>query len=213
MTDGVEEGHHLVIGGRRWRASDPSIPAPLRRELVHELMAARRAVKAGAGDPQATSAARRRVHDAKVALGERGAPWWEPAPVEAVRARLAATTRALLRHRPEGATICPSEVARAAASPAWRDAMDLVRNVAAELATDGEVLVRQRGQVVDGATARGPVRYGRGTAFPDPAQEQAGERGSTGRSPGVVGAPRPPGGPPDGDRRRARSGEGAGSAG
>lgn len=174
MTEGVEEGHHLVIGGRRWRASDPSIPPPLRAELVRELMAARRAVKAGAGDPVATAAARRRVQDAKVALGERGAPWWEPAPVEAVRARLAATTRALLRHRPEGSTICPSEVARAAASPSWRDAMDLVRDVAAELATTGEVLVRQRGQVVDGATARGPVRYGRGPAFPDPGQEPAG---------------------------------------
>lgn len=41
-------------------------------------MAARRAVQAAKrqGDAGATAAARRRVHAAKVALGERGPPWW-----------------------------------------------------------------------------------------------------------------------------------------
>ena len=33
-----DEGRWIVIGGRRWRASDPEIPAPLRTELVAELM-------------------------------------------------------------------------------------------------------------------------------------------------------------------------------
>ena len=41
----------IVIDGRRWRTSDPRIPANLRQELVNELMAARRAVR-DASTPQ-----------------------------------------------------------------------------------------------------------------------------------------------------------------
>ena len=193
--------------------SDPAIPAGLRTELVHELMAARRAVKEGAGDPEAVSAARRRVQDAKVALGERGAPWWEPATEAALRARAASATRALLRHRPDGATICPSEVARVVASPAWRGAMDLVRTVAAELAADGQVVVRQRGRVVDPATARGPVRYGRVAAGATLPAAPVPETEATGERPGD-----PPAGgdrrvPPGGRRRRPGGGERAGPEG
>jgi hypothetical protein len=42
-------------------------------------MDARRAVKAAkrAGDEEGLREARRRVHEAKVALGERGEPWWQ----------------------------------------------------------------------------------------------------------------------------------------
>lgn len=68
------DGRFVVVAGRRWRASDPSIPDPLRAELVAELLAARREVRAAAGDPDRIAAARRRVGDAKVALGERGEP-------------------------------------------------------------------------------------------------------------------------------------------
>ncbi|WP_194239543.1 hypothetical protein [Pseudactinotalea terrae] len=71
----TESGHHIVINGRRWRATDPSIPASLRDELVSALMAARRAVRSD-------ESARPAVHDAKVALGERGEPWWEPTTPE-----------------------------------------------------------------------------------------------------------------------------------
>jgi hypothetical protein len=69
----------VVIDGRRWRATDPSIPYERRRELVSELMSARRAVGAAkrAGDAAAERRARDRVHAAKVALGERGPKWWE----------------------------------------------------------------------------------------------------------------------------------------
>jgi hypothetical protein len=73
------DGRYVIIDGRRWRATDPSIPEARRKELVAELMSARRAVGAAmrSGDKAAERTARDRVHDAKVALGERGKPWWE----------------------------------------------------------------------------------------------------------------------------------------
>jgi hypothetical protein len=72
-----DDGHYVVIDGRRWRATDPSIPQDRRTELVRILMAWRREVRRMKGTPQ-ESAARAGVHAAKVALGERGSPpWWE----------------------------------------------------------------------------------------------------------------------------------------
>lgn len=72
------DGHHIIIDGRRWRATNPNLPEPERARLVKELMAARRAVGRAlrAGDKEAEAAARARVHAAKVALGERGPAWW-----------------------------------------------------------------------------------------------------------------------------------------
>ncbi|KRD20670.1 hypothetical protein ASE48_02440 [Mycobacterium sp. Root265] len=71
------DGHHVVIDGRRWRATDPSIPEERRTELVRVLMAWRREVRRTKGTPE-ESAARAGVQAAKVALGERGQPpWWE----------------------------------------------------------------------------------------------------------------------------------------
>ena len=69
----------IVIDGRRWRRSDPSLPEARRKELVSELMSARSAVgwAKRRGDAEAERAARDRVHAAKVALGERGPKWWE----------------------------------------------------------------------------------------------------------------------------------------
>jgi hypothetical protein len=66
---------HRRIRGRRWRVSDPRIPDELRQQLVDELMDARRAVGSAAGSTE-ERAARDRVQDAKVALGERGLRWW-----------------------------------------------------------------------------------------------------------------------------------------
>lgn len=40
-------------------------------------MSARRAVRDAKDDPDAMAKARHLVDDAKVALGERGAPWWD----------------------------------------------------------------------------------------------------------------------------------------
>ena len=93
------DGRHLVIDGRPWRASDPAIPEGLRAELVAELMAARRAVGAAAGDEARTAAARGRVQDAKVALGERGEPWWD-APSDAGPARPSPTAIKRLSNHP-----------------------------------------------------------------------------------------------------------------
>lgn len=156
--DGQEPQTHLVIGGRRWRATDPHIPGALRQELVDELMAARRAVKAAETD------ARQRVADAKVALGERGFEWWDDDPDPAqFDQRVAAATRALLRKR-HPKTICPSDVARIVRGESWRRHLDDVRRVAAELVADGTIEVTQKGEVVDLGSARGPVRL----RFPNP---------------------------------------------
>ena len=64
--------------GRLWRAANPGLPDEQRAQLAKELMAARRDVGAALrrGDAAGEAAARARVHAARVALGERGAPWW-----------------------------------------------------------------------------------------------------------------------------------------
>ncbi|WP_458077664.1 hypothetical protein [Streptomyces sp. EMB26] len=73
------DGHHVVIRGRKWRATDPSIPEETAARLRRHLMSARRAVRSAttADDEQAERAARSRVNRAKTALGERGTPWWK----------------------------------------------------------------------------------------------------------------------------------------
>lgn len=159
--DGPErtaDGHHIIVNGRRWRATDPAIPDIFRQELVDELMAARRAVKSDEPD------ARRRVHDAKTALGERGAPWWEEPTDAEFEERAAAAMRALTRKRSES-SICPSDVARAIGGESWRSRMDDVRRVAADLAERDEVVVTQKGEPVRIEEARGPVRIIRGPAL------------------------------------------------
>ena len=64
------------------------------------------------------------------------------------------------QRRPE-ATICPSEAARAVDPDGWRDLMPAARAAAGRLAEAGDVEVTQHGEVVDVATARGPVRVRR----------------------------------------------------
>jgi hypothetical protein len=59
-------------------------------------------------------------------------------------------------------TICPSDVARrVGAADGWRDLMDPVRAAAQRLVAAGEVETTQRGQVVDLATVKGPIRIRR----------------------------------------------------
>lgn len=72
------DGRYFVVRGRLWRCSNPALAEDVRAALTKELMAARaakgRAMRAG--DAAAKEAARQRVDAAKVALGERGPPWW-----------------------------------------------------------------------------------------------------------------------------------------
>ncbi|WP_081794853.1 hypothetical protein [Pseudomonas sp. H1h] len=73
------DGHYLVVKGKLWRCSDPSLDEELRQSLVSELMAARREIKEAKAshDTLRMRRARERVKKAKVALGERGPVWWE----------------------------------------------------------------------------------------------------------------------------------------
>ena len=71
------DGRYIVVRGRLWRAANPHLPQDRRAALVAELMQARRDVHQGRQDPSRVKLARARVHAAKVALGERGPPWWQ----------------------------------------------------------------------------------------------------------------------------------------
>ena len=70
------DGRYFLVNDRLWRCTNPALDEDLRVELVRQLMAARRAVKSAGGDQAALQAARKSVHEAKVALGERGPAWW-----------------------------------------------------------------------------------------------------------------------------------------
>jgi hypothetical protein len=76
----TEDGHFVVISGRRWRATDPAIPEDVAAQLRRALMAARRDVGSALRKGVDPAPARARVQLAKVALGERGVPWWEQTP-------------------------------------------------------------------------------------------------------------------------------------
>lgn len=67
----------------------------------------------------------------------------------------------LLAARAAGATICPSEVARALGGDDWRGLMEPTRAAARRLVARGEVVVTQGGEVVDPEAARGPIRIRR----------------------------------------------------
>jgi hypothetical protein len=79
-----EDDHFFVVGGRRWRRTDPALPEDVVAALQSHLGSARATVGAASrrGDDDGVAAARRRVGIAKHGLGERGPRWWEE-PVEA----------------------------------------------------------------------------------------------------------------------------------
>ena len=74
---------------------------------------------------------------------------------------LEASIRSLLASRKGGATICPSEAARAVGGEDWRDLMEPARRAARRLVAADEVEVPQGGKVVDPSTAKGPIRVRR----------------------------------------------------
>lgn len=66
----------------------------------------------------------------------------------------------MARARSRGATLCPSEVARALfPDPDWRSEMERVRRAGRRLAADGRIEVTQGGRVVDFSDAKGAIRY------------------------------------------------------
>ena len=87
------DGRYLVVRGRLWRCADPALDERRRAALVAELMDARRAKGAAmrCGNRPAHEAARVRIDAAKVALGERGPPWWTDGAPDLNR-RMAANT-------------------------------------------------------------------------------------------------------------------------
>ncbi|MDX2131558.1 MAG: DUF2256 and DUF3253 domain-containing protein [Planctomycetota bacterium] len=80
----------------------------------------------------------------------RGAP--------SVDERLEHAIRMLLCGRPRGATICPSEAARAVCPDGWRELMEPARMAARRLEAQREVEITQGGRVVDPSKSRGPIR-------------------------------------------------------
>ncbi len=72
------DGRYFVVRGRLWRCTNPALPAAERSRLTSELMRHRAAVGRAkrAGNTDAEQAARHQVHEAKIALGERGPVWW-----------------------------------------------------------------------------------------------------------------------------------------
>lgn len=70
---------------------------------------------------------------------------------------------ALLSTRQPGATLCPSEVARALVPEggAWRERMPQVRQVAQALAQQHLLRVTRGGVPVDATAPGGPIRLGR----------------------------------------------------
>ncbi|KZX22165.1 biopolymer transporter Tol [Rathayibacter tanaceti] len=90
MADATEDERWLVVGGRRWRRTDPSLPPELVAALTSQLGRGRSGVRAARlhSDADAEALARRRVGLAKRGLGERGPVWWdEPESVRLDRAR------------------------------------------------------------------------------------------------------------------------------
>jgi hypothetical protein len=79
---------------------------------------------------------------------------------EELEERLRGEILRLAHERGPAKTLCPSEAA-GAVDPARRQALTQVaRAVACTLADEGTVVITQKGVVVDGRTAPGPVRVG-----------------------------------------------------
>jgi hypothetical protein len=72
------DGRYFIVRGKLWRMSNPHIDPMRKVALVHDLMAARRAVKhaKSSGNQRAETEAHCTVDTVKQALGERGAVWW-----------------------------------------------------------------------------------------------------------------------------------------
>ncbi|MEM1227567.1 MAG: DUF3253 domain-containing protein [Planctomycetota bacterium] len=75
----------------------------------------------------------------------------------------------LAEQRDPGKTFCPSEFARRHWSINWQSHMSNVRQVADELVDRGVLIATQRGELVDVAQAKGPIRLALHRDARDPA--------------------------------------------
>ncbi|TBN58346.1 DUF3253 domain-containing protein [Glaciihabitans arcticus] len=73
-------------------------------------------------------------------------------------AALEAAILELLAKRAVGATICPSDAARAVRPEGWRELMEPARLAARRLVADGTVTITQGGNPIDPTTIHGPIR-------------------------------------------------------
>ena len=71
---------------------------------------------------------------------------------------LEAAIMALLSQRGPGKTICPSEASRLLDPSGWKELMDQARAAARRLVAQGEIVVTQRGKIVDPSQVKGPIR-------------------------------------------------------
>ena len=72
--------------------------------------------------------------------------------------RLEVAILRLLAGRAAGASICPSEAARAVSPDHWRSLMERSRRAGRRLAAEGRVVFLQKESPVEPSTARGPLR-------------------------------------------------------
>ncbi|KAK4231858.1 hypothetical protein QBC38DRAFT_332782, partial [Podospora fimiseda] len=77
------DDHHIIINGRKWRATDPNIPHEARTELKHYLAKGRSGVRksnskeSSANEEEKIKLARQITSLSNLGLGERGKPeWW-----------------------------------------------------------------------------------------------------------------------------------------
>jgi hypothetical protein len=71
----------LVVDGRRWRRTDPAIPADALARLKSHLRRGGNGVRTARNDGE-LDATRHRTQRAKVGRGELGTPWWEQSDTE-----------------------------------------------------------------------------------------------------------------------------------
>lgn len=87
--------------------------------------------------------------------------------VNSVDRQLESAIGALLDQRKSGATICPSEAARMVAADndlsgeEWRELMEPARSAARRLVASNDIVITQKGAIVDPSTAKGPIRLRR----------------------------------------------------
>jgi Protein of unknown function (DUF3253) len=67
----------------------------------------------------------------------------------------------LLSRRAAGKTICPSEAARLLDPENWEELMEQARGAARRLASQGEIVITQRGKVIEPSATKGPIRLRR----------------------------------------------------